>query len=226
VSPVNLRIGGTYNFHNGLSITPVLQYDIGFPYNIGDVIAAEIAPGVYANVPQVNFGPGLSTIAGYQNQTGSNVSTNYYDPAFPGTTSHPLIAATRGTPASASNGGVLWNPNLEANLTVQYKRNRSVVGLAITNLFGNAYNGSIPLINPYYQPVANGLSGPLTNANPLQSTYGSYRGAGNIPHDTCAFTNCAYLLTSGAPASSEQGVYPTLSPLQPTTFTLYYQYKL
>jgi len=226
VSPASLRVGGTYNFHNGLSITPVLQYDVGFPYNVGNEIAAEIAPGVYANVPQVNFGPGASPISGYQNQTGSSVSTNYYDPAFPGTATHPYIAATRGTPSSGNNGGVLWNPNLAANLTLQYKRNRSVVGLAIANLFGNAFNGSIPLINPYYQPVATGLSGPLTGVDPLQGVYGPYRGAGNIPHDTCAFTNCAYLLTSGVPASTEQGLYPTLAPLQPTTFTLYYQYKL
>jgi hypothetical protein len=226
VSPATLRVGGTYNFHNGLSITPVLQYDVGFPYNIGNVIAAELAPGVYANVPQVNFGPGMSPISGYQNQSGASTSTNYYDPAFPGTTNNPNIEATRGTPASAANGGRLWDANLEANLTVQYKKNRNVVGLAIANLFGNAFNGAIPLINPYYQPVASGLSGPLTNINALGGTYGSYRGAGNIPRDTCAFANCAYLLTSGVPASIEQGVNPTLAPLQPTTFTLYYQYKL
>jgi hypothetical protein len=226
VSPFTVRLGGTYALKNGLSVTPVLQYDRGYPYSVGNLIAAELANGTYANVPQVNFGSGTSVISGYQNMTGSSVSTNYYDPSDPGTTSHPNIAATRGTPATASNGGALWQSNLEANLTVQYKVARSTVGISITNLFGNAFNGTIPLINPYYQPVANGLSGPLTGLNPLAALYGTYRAGGNIPKDAYAFVNGAYLLTNGIPANSAQNIYPSLGPIQPTTFTLYYQYKL
>jgi hypothetical protein len=226
VSPFSVRLGGTYALKNGFSVTPVLQYDRGFPYSVGNLIAAELGPGVYANVPQVNFGPGTTVISGYQGSSGAQLSTNYYDPSDPGSSLHPNIAATRGTPATSNNGGALWDANLEASVTFQYKVGRSTLGLAIQNLFGNAFNGTIPLINPYYQPVANGLSGPLTGINFLGPIYGTYRGAGNIPKDDYAFLNGAYILGNGVPANSAQNIYPSLGPIQPTTFTLYYQYKL
>ncbi len=218
ISPFVARVGGTYNFKNGLRVTPVIEYDRGYPYNIGELIAGQLPNGTYTNVPQVNFGPGISPLVGYQNAQGTTISTNYYDPAFPGTTLNPNVAATRGTPTSASNGGVLYKPNVTASLTAEYHLGRNVFGATALNLFGNAYNGAIPLINPYYQPVATGLSGPLTGINPLTPTYGVQRAGTNLPTDTYAFTNGAYVLS--------KGTSQILAPLQPTTFTFYYQYKL
>ena len=66
VSPGSLRIGAIENLKNGISIIPQLQYNIGYPYSVGNMIAACVqtnASGVctsYANVTQVDFGPGVT----------------------------------------------------------------------------------------------------------------------------------------------------------------------
>lgn len=206
VSPLSFRIGGAYKTHNGLRIAPVLQYDRGFPYNVGNLIASsQPINGSFANIQQVNFGVGTTQIPGFQFQAGPSNATNYYDPSFSGNSLAPNIAATRGTPSSPSSGGVLWTPNLSANLVLEYKIRRSTFGVQFTNLFGNAFNGTIPVINPYYQPVANGLSGPQTGVNP---NAGIANGAFvNVPKDAFAFVNGAYLLL----------------PNRPMTTTVYYQ---
>ena len=92
VSPASIRIGGTYTFKNGFSITPIIQIDSGYPYNEGDSIAAG-GPGTpnaqfgclptapIANYPQVNFGCGVPILRGYQNTGGTLLNTNYADPA-------------------------------------------------------------------------------------------------------------------------------------------------
>ncbi|MGH7754839.1 MAG: TonB-dependent receptor domain-containing protein, partial [Vulcanimicrobiaceae bacterium] len=201
VSPFSTRIGFEYKMRNGLSIIPIIQYDRGYPFNIGNTIASScLINGAFHNVQQVNFGCGVTQIPAYQAQTGTAASTNYYDPAYSGNTLNPNIAGTRGTPETASAGGALYKANVEANLTVQYKAGRSTFGVLISNLFGNQYNGVIPTINPYYQPVANGLSGPQTGANPYAPLYPN-RGFANVPSNAYAFTNGAYLLIPNAPTS-------------------------
>ncbi|MEO6990309.1 MAG: carboxypeptidase regulatory-like domain-containing protein [Candidatus Baltobacteraceae bacterium] len=210
VSPFSVRVGGEYKTRNGFRFVPVLQYDRGYPFNVGDTIAssAAIGPnGTFVNIPQVNFGAGTTGVPGYQANGGSNSSTNYFDPAYSGSPFHPNIEGTRGTASTPSSGGALWKANLEADLTVEFKHQRNTVGVQFTNLFGNSYNGVIPTLNPYYQPVANGLSGPQTGVNPF---YNPSRGFANIPKDAYAYTNGAYLLL----------------PNKPMTFTLYYQLGL
>ncbi len=213
VSPFDARIGLNWKHynaqHNGFRISPVLQYDRGYPYNVGNVIASSgnVYPGSgFQNIPQVNFGPGQTQISSFQGTNGSYISTNYYDPAYSGNSVHPNIDATRGTPQSQNSGGVLWNPNLEANLVLEYKHDRSTFGVQFINLFGNAYNGQIPFVNPYYQPVANGISGPQTgkNVNP------GLTGFANLPKESYAFDNGAYLLF----------------PLRPFSTTVYYQFAI
>jgi hypothetical protein len=157
----------------------------------------------------VNFGCAVNQVGGFQNQSGTTVSTNYADPANPGTAAHPNIAWTRGTPATASSGGVLWQSNLQANLVTEYDFHGTTIGIAMRNLFGNAWNGAIPQINPYYQPVANGISGPLTGQNPYTNVYPG-RGFVNVPTNAYAFTNGAYLLL----------------PIQPMTLNFYLQRKI
>ena len=224
VSPLDLRIGGVYNLKNGFSISPQLEYNIGYPYSVGNMIAAQIAPGVFANIPQVNFGPGIiggmSSLVG--NAPGSSVSTNYYDPAYPGTAYNPNIAATRGTSGTAANGGLLSHPNLLADLTLQWKHEGNTIGVQFLNLGGNAYINSVPAINPWYQPVANGVSGPQTGYNTCVAQVQSARGCYPwIPKSSYAFTNGAYLLSNGNFTAG-----PSIAPLIPFAIQVFYQRAL
>ena len=221
VSPLDLRIGAVENLKNGFSISPQLEYNIGYPYSVGNMIAAQIAPGVYANIPQVNFGPGItggmSSLIG--NNPGGAVSTNYYDPAYPGTAYNPNIAASRGTSGTAANGGLLSHPNLLADLTLQWKHQGNTIGVQFLNLFGNAYINSVPAINPWYQPVANGVSGPQTGyntcVNQVQAARGCYPW---VPKSSYAFSNGAYLLSNGNFTAG-----PSIAPLIPFSIQVFYQ---
>jgi hypothetical protein len=225
VSPASFRIGGTYNFKNGFSIIPTIQSDVGYPYSIGNMIAGQLNDGTFANIPQVNFGPGItggnaSLIGG---NPGAAVATNYYDPANPGSAQHPNIAATRGTPGTSANGGVLSAGNTTVNLTLQYKFHRNTLGVQMNNLFGNAYVNTVPSVSPWYQPVANGVSGPQTGAESCANQVGTARGCyATVPKETYAFTNGAYLLTNGNFTSG----FPTLGPGTPFNLQVYYQVQL
>ena len=219
LSPFSLRIGGEYKTKNGFRINPILQFDNGYPYALGTTIASSCAnaAGNFANIPQNNIatgcgfygGPGITPVPGFQDNGGPSVSTQYYDPAYSGTAVNPNISATRGTAATSSTGGVLYRKNLSADLVLEYTHAHSTFGVSFVNLFGNSYNGAVPVLNPYYQPVATGLSGPQTGLNP-NTAFGPNRGYANVPKDAYAFTNGAYLLL----------------PQAPMQFTLYYQLGL
>jgi hypothetical protein len=213
VSPAVVRIGAEWKTKGGFRINPVLQFDDGYPYSVGSTVASSspLPDGLFANIPQVNFGVGITKIPGFQEQAGTEISTQYYDPANSGTQLAPNIAATRGTPQTSSNGGYLWTPNLTFNLTMEYTRGRNTIGVQFNNLFGNWYNGVVPIVNPYYQPVATGISGPQTGNNPFVGAFPG-RGFANVPTDAYAFTNGAYLLIPGT------GTIPN-------TVNVYYQYK-
>jgi hypothetical protein len=221
VSPFSMRIGGTMNTKSGFSATPVLQFNVGYPYSLGNLIAGQLSNGSFNNIPQVNFGPGLNSLTGLQSQTGTQLSTNYYDPADPGTSSNPNIGFTRGTPATSATGGYLSHYNLTGNLTLQYKRSGNTFGIQMANLFGNAYINTVPAVNPFYQPVATGLSGPLNNVNTCTATFGSARGCANFSKETYAFQNGAYLQSNGDFTAGT-----ALAPLTPFNITLYYQRAL
>jgi hypothetical protein len=222
VAPAAVRIGGTYSFRNGISITPIVQISSGFPYNAGNLIASG-GPGSTCpaqpleNYPQVNFGCGVPILLGYQNAGGTSLNTNYYDPAYSGSYLSPNIAATRGTPASSSSGGITWSPDVQLNVTLQYKHNRDTVGIQLIDVGTNGYNNTTPTVNPFYQPVANGLSGPQTGQNTCIAQYGSARGCSALPANTYAFSNGAYLLTNG-----NVGLWQ-LAPLAPMSVDVYYR---
>jgi hypothetical protein len=226
VSPFSIRIGGLDNMKNGLTISPQLEYNVGYPYSVGNVIAACVQPTAtgcakYENVVQVDFGQGITggqtSLVG--DNPGSSVSTNYADPSDPGTSVAPNIAATRGTPATAANGGELSHPNLMADLSVEWKVHESTFGVQVSNLFGNAWVNSVPAINPWYQPVATGVSGPQTGYNSCVSQTGTARGCfPTVPRDSYAFSNGAYLLSNGNFTSG-----PSFGPIQPFNILLYYQ---
>jgi hypothetical protein len=231
VSPASLRIGAVDNLKGGWSISPQIEYNIGYPYSVGNMIASCIATnsaGVcthYANVPQVDFGPGVtagqsSLIGG---NPGSSISTNYYDPAYAGTSQNPNIAATRGTPATAANGGELSHPNLTGDLTIEWKHQGNTIGVQMMNLFANAWYGTVPAINPWYQPVATGVSGPGTGINScINQTGNNVRGCYEyVPKESYAFTNGAYLLSNGNFTGT-----PTFGPLAPFGVYVYYRRAL
>jgi hypothetical protein len=132
----------------------------------------------------------------------------------------PNIAATRGTPTSPNSGGQTWTPNVRLDLTFQYKHGKDTIGLQIADVASNGYNGTTPAVNPFYQPVANGVSGPQTGYNTCIAQYGTARGCAAIPTNAYAFTNGAYLLTNGNTGNWQ------LAPLSPTVFNLFYKRQL
>ena len=226
VSPFVARVGVEYKSPFGLRIAPVLQYDRGYPFNVG-LLTASRNPinGSFQNIPSVNVGPGRTTIPGFQAATGGSLANNFVDPALPGTALNPNIAATRGTPDSPSTGGVLYHPNLSADLTIELKRGRNTFGVQAANLFGSQYYGIIPQVNPYYQPVSTGVSGPQTGqpkqADPtFQGGIYQNRGYANTPSNAYAYTNGAYLL----PLSLKGLVEPGSVNLP--RFNFYYQLAL
>ncbi len=206
VSPVQARLGFTYKTKFGLHVTPVLNYDRGYPYTLGTLTASNVpVGGVNGNVPQVNFpnGAGLTSVPGFNQTQGIGAATQFADPALPGTSFAPHIAATRGTPQTSAAGGVLSKPNFGGDLTLEYEYHRSTLGIQILNVGANPYYEQIPQINPYYQPVATGVAGPQTNQVPqvTQPGFGPSRGYANIPKSYNAFTNGAYLVPFNEPLS-------------------------
>lgn len=223
VSPLSARIGADDKLGNGFEIIPQIQFDEGYPYSQGNLYAAQIG-NTYANVPQVNFGPGITTgnttLIG--TNPGTSTSTNFFDPSYPGTTFKPNIDATRGTPATAANGGFLSHGNIYGSTTVQWTHGNYTVGVQMQNLFGNAYVNSVPAVNPYYQAVANGLNGPQTGWNGCYQQVANARGCYQwIPRDTYAFTNGAYLLTNGNFTGG-----PVFAPLVPFNVDAFLQVKI
>jgi hypothetical protein len=220
IAPVSVRIGGTYAFRNGFSITPVVQIDSGFPYNVGDTIASQLPDGTFANIPQINFGAGAPILIGMLNQRGTSLSTNYYDPAYSGSQLAPNVDASRGTPTSSHSGGITWTPNVRLDVTMQYKRGRDTFGVQFQNVGTNGYNNTTPAVNPFYQPVGNGTSGPQTGQNTCTATYGSARGCAAIQPNSYAFSNGAYLLTNG----NDDGYI--IAPLAPMSFNVFYKRQI
>jgi hypothetical protein len=225
VSPFVANLGMTYTTHSGWSFTPDVHFDLGYPFTAGNLIAAQLANGKYANVPAVDFGPAASgppVTYSFENIYGAAIVTQYYDPSYSGSLANPNIAATRGVNQTASNGGYLSHPNLYLNLNVQYKRDKNIFGVQINNLFGNAYVGTVPMINPFYQPVATGVSGPQTNFNACASPYQGWANVRGcvpyVPSYINAYKNAAYILSNGDFTGA-----PSLGPLTPTNFLFYYQ---
>ncbi len=154
LSPFQVNMSPQYKSHGGLRINPILQYNIGYPLGTGNV-AQTFLYGSAVNVPSTN-------ITNSGQLSGSAGATTYVDPQNPGSILHPNVAATRGTPEKSSPGGFLSPQSLTANLSLEYApaKSRSTFGVLVTNLFNNVYN--LPAVNPRYQPLATGLSGPLS----------------------------------------------------------------
>jgi hypothetical protein len=197
VSPFDARLGIVYKTLGGLRINPVLNFDRGYPYGVGN-----LTPFLYNNrgifVPQTNL----------TDQYGPPGATNYVDPANPGSIFYPVISASRGTPESSAGGAFLSHPRLTGDMTVELtpRHGKSTFGVQVLNMFGNYYG--TPSINGSYQPVTTGHAGPLTG----QSQNG------------VAFPGLSALIT--APNTFPYSAYNIFPDESPPHFRFYYQLTL
>ena len=181
ISPFVGSLALSYRTHNGWRINPTIFYNHGYPYGSGLLSAFTVNELPY-NLPNTNV-----TNSGQLG--GSSGATRYVDPTNPGSVFAPNIAATRGTPETASPGGVLTKSSLTPQLTIEYtspKHPRNTVGVLITNLF-NVYTPG-PALNTLYQPVATGRGAPYSGYSSLATTPAYFQAFnltslhGNLPY--------------------------------------------
>jgi hypothetical protein len=167
LSPFVASLDLSYQTHNGWRIAPQIQYNVGYPISPGLLTSATIN-GTDVNIANTNASLALTGAPGGTNQ--------YVDPQNPGSFFNPNVVATRGIDAKAVSGGVLSHPSSTTNLTIEYNgAKRWTAGLQVFNLFSELYGG--PVYNSRYQPVANGISGPLSGLNStafLYPQFGNY----------------------------------------------------
>jgi len=202
LSPFQATLAVQYKTRSGLRFNPVISYIRGYPIGAG-TITQRFVNGKAYDVLNTNV----------TSPSGSVGTQQYVDPQNPGSFLKANIAATRGGAFGASPGSILSLPNINTNVTLEYSapNSRSTFGVLVTNLFGNVYNGSTnpPVLNNRYQPVANGIAGPLT-------------GYSGLP---LAFPNIGIAQYYGDAANGNKAFinYPNGIP---TTFRLYYQLGL
>jgi hypothetical protein len=160
ISPFQATLAAQYKTRGGWRINPVISYNKGYPISAG-LITPVYVNGVAINVPNTNL----------SSPNGSPGAPGYVDPLNPGTYLPPNIVATRGTPETASAGGVLSNARTLTNLTIEYTvpKTHSTFGMNITNLFNQLY--SEPAYNSQYEPVATGIAGPFSGYTPNALQY-------------------------------------------------------
>jgi len=200
VSPLSGTLALSYKMHNGVRINPIVTYTRGYPAGVGNITAAFVNGKPY-NVANTN--------TGIASAFGSNFSPNFIDPQNPGSVFNPNIAATRGTPETASAGGFITNPRVNTNVSVEYSPpgSRSTFGVLITNLFNQLYSG-VPTYNSRYQAVATGIAGPKT-------------GYSTLPVNFPEIGSQQYL-----PFQYGNDPYRIVPSLTPQTVRLYYQLTL
>ncbi len=163
VSPLNAALALNYKTHNGIRINPIITYNRGYPAGVGNITAA------FVNGKPYNV---INTNTGIASAFGQSFSPNFVDPQNPGSVFKPNVAATRGTPETASAGGFITNPRFNTNVSLEYSPpgSRSTFGVLFTNLFNQIYSG-VPTYNSRYQPVATGIAGPKTGYSTIPLLY-------------------------------------------------------
>ncbi len=184
LSPFVASFDLSYQTHNGWRINPQTQWNIGYPVSPG-LLAAGFINGQPVNFPYTNAS------AGAQNLNASTTD-QFVDPMNPGSFFKPNIAATRGIPVTAAPGGKLSHPSSITNLTIEYNAPKTwSAGFDVFNLFRALYGG--PSLNSRWQPLATGISGPLTGQNStglafpqfgMIGDYGALRNGRNAYIDT------------------------------------------
>ena len=172
VPPVNISVGATYKFKNGIRITPSLLANEGYAFGVGRSSFGFVNGNLYT-IPETNFGVN-TPYAGYGGPGNAYNASYYVDPQVPGSTFNPNVAGNRGynEPAQAGNGRSPAEAYLNLNVEIPLSKSASV-GVTVYNLANNQY--TIPVDNPSYQAVGKGIAGPQTGqyaaANPLNAGY-------------------------------------------------------
>lgn len=166
VSPLQTTLGLTYKTRTGWRINPRLYWNDGYPLSLGNLTAA-LVNGVALNVPNTNGVVGSAP----------NGPACYVDPMNPGSVFNPNIAACHGNKEVPSPGGVLGPSQTSAALTIEYATPRSglLYGVNVDNLLDTQYGG--PSFSARYQPLATGISGPLTGWSTNGTNYTNYPSA-------------------------------------------------
>ncbi|HEV3153686.1 MAG TPA: carboxypeptidase regulatory-like domain-containing protein [Candidatus Baltobacteraceae bacterium] len=159
------------------------NWNNGFPTGVGNYSFLFIDGKPYT-LRNTNASNGVVAGNGYPQGTPS-----FVDPVNPGSYFKPNIAATRGTPEGAYAGGLISPPDSQWTVTLEKEDARgNKLGLQVFNLFNEVYEGPQWLGNGCcaggigYQPVATGISGPLTGQNPAFYNPSSVPGVNyNIP---------------------------------------------
>ena len=166
VSPFQTTLGLTYQTRSGWRINPRISYNIGYPTGLG-TLAPAIINGKALNLPNTN------TLVG----NAPNGPAYFVDPMNPGSVFSPNIVAGRGNAEAASPGGKLGPPNTYAAITLEYDPRGSKLsyGVDVENLFNETYDGA--LFNARYQPIATGITGPLTGYSTNGVNFSNYPSA-------------------------------------------------
>ena len=185
LSPFVANLSLNYKTRSGWRFNPSIYYDHGYPIGSG-LLTPFTVNGTPANIPNTN-------VTNNGQLGGTTGAPQYVDPQNPGSLFAPNVAASRGTPESASPGGVLSNAEIgTVNFTIEYTnptRKRSTFGALIQNVFNNYYSNQ-PIINPRFAPVATGRGGPYSGfsanaANPQFANANYYNYVlrnGNLPY--------------------------------------------
>jgi hypothetical protein len=179
LSPFQGTLGLTYRTRSGWRFNPRYTYNIGYPTGVGTTTAAFVN-NVAANLPNTNVLPGAAPSGPYY----------YIDPMNPGSFFSPNIVANRGESETSSPGGKLTPPNGFLNLSVEYSPPTSNLsyGFDVLNIFDQVFSGA--QLSARYQPIATGISGPLSgySTSPINYTnypsawprYGAFMNGGNV----------------------------------------------
>jgi hypothetical protein len=198
LSPLEAQLSVQYKTRSGFRINPTINYIRGFPYNQGSISAFQLPNGQFANVPNTNL----------TSPNGSNQAPCFVDPGNPGTYLNPRFVACRGPAESPDPGGLLTPARLNTNLTIEYTPPRSrdtlhreiTFGVQFLGVFNSLYG--YPTYNDCYQPVATGVSGPLSGYGACSYSNNPYGNGHNgfvniagtqpyllIPNNNFAFTS-------------------------------------
>jgi len=166
VSPFQATLGLTYKTRTGWRINPRVSYNIGYPTGLG-LESAALLNGVAYNLPNTNALIGSAP----------NGPACFIDPVNPGSLFNPNLASCRGNAEKAFPGAELTPPSSITSITIAYAPQRSLFsyGFNLDNVFNTTYNG--PLFNARYQPIATGITGPLTGFSTNPTNYTNYPSA-------------------------------------------------
>jgi hypothetical protein len=161
LSPFQGTLALSYQTRNGWRINPRFTYNIGYPTGQGLLTAAYVN-GVPFNVPNTN------AVA----STAPGGPACYVDPQNPGSVLNPVLLGCSGASEASSPGGKLTPPNSFTNVTIEYSppTTHLTLGFDVENLFDQTYSGA--QFSARYQPIATGISGPLSgfSTNPVNYT--------------------------------------------------------